>query len=318
MKENSYRLSINKAVSASENISSTFTRTPQFISDTLSRYFDLNLIVKIETLNPIKSFKGRASEIFVHNANPNEHFFCASAGNFGQAMAYSCKKAGLRLTVYAGQNANPYKIQRMRELGAEVIIFGKDFDAAKQEAKKISADFKGRFVEDSLDIESLEGAGTIGLELLEFPENIEVILVALGNGALFNGIARIVKNKNPATKLVAIQAKGASAMIDSLRTGAVVNYESTNTIADGIAVRIPIPQVLNDMVGLVDDTILVEDKSIITGMQLIHRHLGVVSEPSGAVGVAALLENPGLFKGKTVATIICGGNLTEAQINEWL
>ena len=318
MKEKNYRLSIDKVISAGVSIPSIFIRTPQFISDTLSRHFNLNVVVKIETLNPVRSFKGRASEIFIQNAKRDEHFFCASAGNFGQAMAYSCRKAGLRLTVYASKNANPYKIQRMRDFGAEVIIYGNDFDAAKQEAKRISADFNGRFVEDSLDIESLEGAGTIGLELLEFPEKIDIILIALGNGALFNGIARIVKNKNPSTELVAIQAKGASAMIDSLRTGVIVNYESTNTIADGIAVRIPIPQALDDMIGLVDNTILVEDKSIIKGMQLIHQHLGVVAEPSGAVGIAALLENPDLFKGKTVATIICGGNLTETQMNEWI
>ncbi len=107
-------------------------------------------------------------------------------------------------------------------------------------------------------------------------------------------------------------------MVESWRSSTVINHESTNTIADGIAVRIPIPQALEDMEGLVDDAILVEDQSIIKAMQLIHQHLGIVSEPSGAVGLAVILENPFLFKGQTVATVICGGNLTTGQMNRWL
>lgn len=107
-------------------------------------------------------------------------------------------------------------------------------------------------------------------------------------------------------------------MVDSWRTSSIVNYESSNTIADGIAVRIPVPQALIDMKGLVDEAFLVEDSSIIKGMQLIHQHLGIVSEPSGAVGIAAILENPNYFKNQTVATILCGGNLTSEQIKLWL
>jgi threonine dehydratase len=167
-----------------------------------------------------------------------------------------------------------------------------------------------RFIEDSLDIESLEGAATIGLELLQCPVKIDAVLIPIGNGALFNGIARVIRYQRPEIKLVAVQAKGAPAIIDSWRSSKMVTYNSVNTIADGLAVRIPIPQALEDMAGLVDEAILVDDDSIIRGMQLIHRHLGIVTEPSGAVGLAAVLENPAMFAQQTVATILCGGNLT--------
>jgi threonine dehydratase len=144
------------------------------------------------------------------------------------------------------------------------------------------------------------------------------VLIALGNGALLNGMARVIKHYNPEIKIIAIQAKGAAAMVESWRSSTIVNYESTNTIADGIAVRIPVPQALMDMKGLVDDALLVDDHSIIQGMRLIHQHLGIVTEPSGAVGIAALLENPSYFRNQTVATIICGGNLTAEQTKLWL
>ncbi len=137
-------------------------------------------MVKIETLNPVRCFKGRGAEVFVAKAEPNTHFFCASAGNFGQAMAYSCRKKNLPLTDYASTKANPYKLDQMKSLGAEVVLFGDDFDDAKLEAKRKSKEIKARFIEDSQDIESLEGAATIGLELLEFPKKIDTVLIALG------------------------------------------------------------------------------------------------------------------------------------------
>lgn len=318
MMDNHHRLSIVSVKDAKQKIDSIFLDTPQFISDTLSELLNLSLVVKIETLNPIRSFKGRGSEVFVAKAKPKTHFVCASAGNFGQAMAYSCKKKELPLTVYASTKANTLKLARMKSLGAEVILYGDDFDSAKLEAKRRSTELNARFIEDSLDIESLEGAATIGLELLNFPTKIDTVLIALGNGALLNGMARVIKHYNPEIKIIAVQAKGASAMVDSWRSSSIVNYESTNTIADGIAVRIPVPQALMDMKGLVDDALLVHDHSIIQGMQLIHQHLGIVTEPSGAVGIAVLLENTSYFKNQTVATIICGGNLTTEQTKLWL
>jgi threonine dehydratase len=106
-------------------------------------------------------------------------------------------------------------------------------------------------------------------------------------------------------------------MIESWRTNTLVTHNTVNTIADGIAVRIPVPEALNDMQGVVDDAILVEEDSILKAMKLIQLHGGIVSEPSGAVGIAALIENKDQFKGLTVATIICGGNVTEQQLKDW-
>ena len=118
--------------------------------------------------------------------------------------------------------------------------------------------------------------------------------------------------------MIAVQAAGASAMIDSWKSGKMIVHESVDTSADGIAVRIPIPEALDDMKGLMDETFIVREESILEGMKLLHVHTGIVPEPSAAVGVAALLENRNHFAGKNVATIVCGGNLTEKQIKDWL
>jgi threonine dehydratase len=312
-----HRLSISRIEKAFRTIDPVFLHTPQFISESLSELFSSRVMMKVETLNPIRSFKGRGADFLISNADTNTPIVCASAGNFGQAMAYACRKRGVQLTVYASIYANPLKIERMKALGADVVLQGDDFDTAKLEAKNVAKGSGARFVEDSLDIETLEGAGTIGLELLAFAEPIDVLLVALGNGAMINGIGRIFKERSPHTRIIAVQAAGAPAMIESWRSQSVVTYNTVNTIADGIAVRIPVPVALDDMKGIVDDALLVSEASIVNAMNLIHLHAGLVSEPSGAVGIAALIENTSKFKDLTVATIICGGNVTSQQLKDW-
>jgi threonine dehydratase len=311
------RLSISEVEKAVHLVDPVFLHSPQFFQEPLGDSLGCRLLLKIEILNPVRSFKGRGADLLVSNARENE-LLCASAGNFGQAMAYACRKAGKKLIVYASTNANPLKVDRMKGMGAEVILLGDDFDAAKAEAKRISTLKKIRFVEDAVDLETLTGAATIAVELLRQKERIDFLLVPLGNGALLNGVARIYKEYSPSTKIMAVQAKGAPAMVESLKEGKVKIHDQINTIADGIGVRIPVPQALEDMEGLVDDTYLVQEETIIQSMKLIHRHAGLVAEPSAVVGIAALIENNNAFKNRSVATIITGGNVSETQMDLWL
>jgi threonine dehydratase len=313
-----HRLSIHSIAEANNIIDPVFLNSPQVTYDEPDRLPGVKLVLKIETLNPIRSFKGRGADLLVSRLTGHSPIVCASAGNFGQAIAYSCRKRGIPLKIYAATGANAFKIERMRALGAEVILYGEDFDAAKIEARRMAAEQGLRFVEDALDIETLEGAGTIGLELLKLPVVPDVLIVSLGNGALFNGLAFVMRHYNPATQLVAVQAKGAPAMVESYHAGRAIIHKDVNTIADGIAVRIPIEQALKDMEGLADDTMLVSDEAIIRAMQWLLRNAGIVAEPAGAAGMAAILENAEVFKGKTVATVVCGGNLTEEQVKKWL
>lgn len=314
------RFSFDDIHEAFDEIDAAFLDTPQFECETLSKLFDCQVILKVETLNPIRSFKGRGSELLT-NRSKGEPMICASAGNFGQAMAWSCRLRKMQLTVYASIHANPFKVSRMKELGANVIQYGEDFDAAKAAARDV-ANAKGiRFVEDSYDVETIIGAGTIGVELASMDETIDrpfdMILVPLGNGALVNGIGKAMAKLLPETKIVAVQSVNASAMIESWQSGKVVVHEKIQTIADGIGVRIPVPVALEDMRNLVHQGILVKEETIIKAMQLIRLHAGLIVEPSAAVGLAAMLENRELFAGKRVALILTGGNLTEQQMQQW-
>ncbi|MGI9422518.1 MAG: threonine ammonia-lyase [Hyphomicrobiaceae bacterium] len=315
------RIRIDRIERAATVIDPVFLGSPQVAFGPLNDAVGCNLTLKIETLNPIRCFKGRGADLLLADAASSGtagQIVCASAGNFGQAMAYSGSRRGFDVVVYVAEGASPFKIERMRQLGADVRQFGTDFDAAKTEAKRVATDTGARFVEDSKDIETVEGAGTIGLELAADTAGFDAVLVPLGNGSLLNGIATAVKARVPETRMIAVQAAGAPAMIESWRSKRLVESEAIDTIADGIAVRVPVQEALDDMSGIVDDGLLVDDGEIIAAMQLVHHHAGLVTEPSGAIGVAAVRKYSSRFEGKRVATIVCGSNLATEQMKAWL
>lgn len=314
----SHRLSLENIARAMEVIDPVFLHTPQYRAEALEPHLGCRLVVKVETLNPIRSFKGRGASLYLSRVAPGARLVCASAGNFGQAMAYACRARGVPLTVYASVNANPLKLERMRALGADVRLYGEDFDAAKEEARRHAAAAGLTLVEDGLEPATGEGAGTIGLELAAWPEPFDSVVVPLGNGALLTGVGRWIKAHEPATEVVGAAASGAPSMVESWRAGRPVAHDSIATIADGIGVRVPVPEAVEDMRGTVDDALLVSDEAMLAAMRLLHEHLGLVVEPSGAAGVAAILEHRARFAGRLVATVICGGNLTPEQMRMWL
>lgn len=313
-----HRLKIDNIREAARLIDPVFLHTPQYPADSLSKVLGSRLVVKVETANPIRSFKGRGAEYLASKFPKGAKLLTASAGNFGQAMAYACGRREMDLTVYASVNANPFKLERMRMLGATVVLHGEDFDEAKLEAKHVAGATGVRMVEDGFDAETGEGAGTIGMELADGKEQLDAVLLPLGNGALACGVGRYLKDVRPDIRVVAIQSEGAPAMLESWRQKKVVRFDSISTIADGIGVRIPIPECVQDMEGVIDDGIFVKDASLIEAMRLAHEHLGLVLEPSGAAGLAAILENRDRFAEKTVAVVLCGGNLTPEQMKLWL
>ena len=311
-------LSLERIQQASTSIDPVFLHSPQFECEPLSSALGAGVVLKVETLNPIRSFKGRGADFFVSSLAADARLVCASAGNFGQAMAFACRKRSISLTVYASVNANPLKLERMRALGANVVLSGEDFDAAKLEAKRFAAASGARMVEDGLEPLISEGAGTIGLELLGYAEPLDAVLVPLGNGALATGVGRWVKARSPNTRMIAVSAAGAPAMERSWRSGELVVLEAIQTVADGIGVRVPIPEAVAEMRHTIDEVLLVSDQATLESMRLLHRHAGLVVEPSGAVGIAAILEHPATLQGQRVATVLCGGNLTDEQVRAWL
>lgn len=309
------RLSLDNIERAAAVIAPVFRNSPQYECEPLSAVLGCRLTLKVESLNPLRSFKGRGVDFFMHERAGTlvaRTLVCATAGNFGQAMAYVCRARGLPLVVYCATTANPRKVQRMREMGAEVRLFSDDFDAAKDEARRFCAEHDAVFVEDGFEPAISEGAGSIAVELLRDPEAFDSVVVPLGNGALLAGMARWLKAHAPRTQVIGVCAQGADAMAASWREDKLIERKAVHTIADGIAVRRPVPEALADLRGMVDDVLLVSDDAIRQAMRHLFTHAGLVTETAGAAGVAALIEHA-RFRGQRVATVLCGSNLTDEQ-----
>ena len=309
-----HRLSLTAIAAAARSIDPVFRGAPVVSHDALSAAVGCRLTLVIETLNPIRCFKGRGADWFVtrllaRGAAPP--LVCASAGNFGQALAYACRTHGLALIVYAAIGANPRKLAGIRALGAELRLAGDDLDDAKDAARGFAAGSGHLMVEDGLQPEISEGAGSIAVELLAREPALDAVVVPVGNGALLAGVARWIKATAPTTLVIGACSRGAPAMAESWRRGAVVRHARTDTIADGVAVRVPIAEALDDLRGLVDDVWLVDDAAIVAAMRQVHHHVGVVCEPAGAIGVAAVAASGPRLAGRHVATIVTGGNLAD-------
>ena len=312
------RLSLERIAQASAVIDPVFLNSPQFVAETLGEGIGCRVLVKVETLNPIRSFKGRGTEYLTTTLVGKPHLVCATAGNFGQGMAYSARKRGMPITIFAAETANPLKVERMRALGADVRLHGADIDAASLAAQAFAEVNGARLVEDGREPALAEGAGTIGVELLRWPEPIDTLLVPLGDGALLAGIACWVKEHHPATRMIGVCASGAPAFERSWRAGRVQEVAPAHTIADGIAVTSPFPEPLGDLTGRIDDILLANDETMIAAMRRAHQELGVVLEPSGAAGLAALLSQPQRFQEQLVGVVLSGGNVSAEQMRKWL
>ena len=295
-----------------------FLNSPLLRGTSLDRALDTELFCKVETLNPIRSFKGRGTELLIAQMKDNLPIVCASAGNFGQGLARAAARRSKFVTVFAAANANPLKIAAMRALGAKVRLKGADFDAAKDAARRFAAEQEAFYVEDGAIPEIAEGAGTIALEISEAGLMPEVMLVPLGNGALATGIGTWCRHVEPRTHVIGVVAEGAPSMRLSFAAHEPVATPAADTIADGIAVREPVLYAVQSMRDTVDEVVTVSDKWIVRAMRLLHGHLGLVVEPAGAVGVAAILANPERWRGARVATPLCGGNVTQEDTRRWL
>ena len=314
------RLDLDRVRTAVSRIAPIFKNTPQYACPALGEALDCELIVKLETANPIRCFKGRGAEMVMARLADNpgpRSAICASAGNLGLALAHSGRSRGVSVTVVTGAGANPGKLERIRALGATVRTVEGDFDDARRLARQ-TADIDGAFlVEDSENLDTCEGAATIGIELVENVGPIDAVLVALGGGAMATGVGYVFKRLAPEVEVVCVQPRGAPAMALSWRAKSIVETDHVDTIADGVAGRRPIPAVLDDLLAVADHVPLVEDRSIISGMRMLYRHAGLVVEPSAALGVAAILEDRARYRGKRVVTVICGGNVLPADFERW-
>jgi threonine dehydratase len=314
------RLDTARIHAARSLINPIFLDTPLYRCEALEADLGCRVSIKLETVNPVRSFKGRGTELVVNGLVEAgaQAVVCASAGNLGQALGWSARGRRIEVTVVASRHATAVKLDRIRALGARLELVDGDHELARARAADIARQDGVRLLEDSLDLETCEGAATIGLELIEAAAPFDAVLIALGGGALATGVGHVLKALAPNVEVIGVQPLGAPAMARSWRQRRIVTTDSTDTIADGVAGRFPIPAVLDDLLQVANDVVLVEEPSIITGMRLLLDRAGLVVEPSAALGIAAILEDRDRFAGRHVVTIVCGSNVDPQAYRRWV
>jgi threonine dehydratase len=280
-----------------------FRDAPQYVHEGLSATLGVPVIVKVETVNPIRSFKGRGTWVAVHalagegRITADRPIVCCSAGNFGQGVAYAARALGVPAIVFCSTRANRGKVARMRALGAEVIEHGDDFDAARGASETYAADHEAELLVDGDDVRISTGAATLALELTDAVAAGELpapaaVAVPVGNGALLNGVGSWLRAEAPDCRILGIQAELADAMTRSWHAGHPVDTESAATYADGIASRVAIPGAVELMMGRVDDMLTLSEDDLRAAQAALTEELGITVEGAAAASWAGLLRAP--------------------------
>ena len=302
---------LNGITRAADAIRPYLASTPLLRSELLSRALEADIWLKYETMTPIASFKIRGALNAVINAQQSgtEGVVTSSTGNHGQGVAYAARELGMSADIFLPNPANQVKAQMIAAFGGRVHEIGDDFDIAKAASMEFADQHGYHFVNDGEAIDVMEGAGTIGLEIAQQLEQIDLLLIPLGGGNLSGGCVTAMKALQPEAQVISVQAKGSPAVTESFHTRAVVE-RSIDTIADGLVTRVPPGLALSVLWKLLDDAWLASDEELLAATHSLMASAHVLVEPAGAAALAGACQHRELIKGKRVVFILTGANIS--------
>lgn len=302
---------------AREVIKPYVTRTPLFAYPALEHILGARVYVKHENHHPVGAFKVRGGVNLVATL-PEEQKRCGiigvTRGNHGQSLAYAGRLFGVRVVLVVPRGNNPDKNEAMRFLGAELVEFGRDFDEARGKTEELTALHGYRYVHSANEPKLIAGVGTYALEIYEDLPDADVIIVPIGLGSGLSGVCVASEGLGRGTRLVGVQAANAAAVAESWRSGKVVTTDSADTIADGLATRIPADMTLEIMRRRVDEMVTVSEEEIKAAVRKWIPATHNLVEPAGVVPLAAALKIKTSLAGKKVVLVQTGQNITWAAL----
>ena len=277
----------------------------------LKQRLGFRYLLKHENHQPTGAFKVRGGINLVSRLPAEQKqrgIISCTTGNHGQSLAYAARQFGVGCTLVVPEHNNPGKIRSMRALGAELIEHGKDFDEAKLHCEKLTEERGLRYVHSANEPMLIAGVGTMADEIFDEEAAPDVLLVPVGLGSGICGNAIVAAERNPGTQVIGVQSAGAPAVAESFKTGRIVQYDSLDTIAEGLATRVPAQMTLDIMRRLVHDMVLVTNDELKQAMAWLLETTHNLAEPAGAAATAAAWKLRDRLKGKTVVGVLSGGN----------
>ena len=298
---------------ARDRVAETARHTPLDYSHTFSSMTGADVHLKLETFQRTGSFKIRGATNRIATLSEAERdagVVTASAGNHAQGVALAATRIGVDSKIVMPEHAPIAKVEATRSYGASVVLHGEDYDEASQKAHEIEREEDRTYVHAFDDEKIMAGQGTIGLEIYEGLPGVDTVVVPIGGGGLISGIATALKGKDSDIRVIGVQAEGASSVAPSLEKGSIVERESVETIADGIATRRVGDRTFEVIQERVDEVVTVSDSEIAVALTTLLERSKTLVEGAGAVPLAALLEERFAFEDdETIVPALCGGNI---------
>jgi threonine dehydratase len=293
---------------AHARIADQIVRTPTFISKTLSELTGATVYLKFENLQFTAAYKERgALNTLLQLPAGTSGVIAASAGNHAQGLAYHANRLGIPATIVMPTNTPTVKVTQTEGHGATVVLFGDTFDAAYAHARELEVARGLTFVHPFDDARVIAGQGTVAIEMLHDVPAIDTFLTPIGGGGLISGMAVVAAAADHPVEVIGVEAELFPSMYN--RINGTDMPCAGDTLAEGIAVKEPGAITSNMVRALVDDIVLVSERSLEQAVSLLLQIEKTVVEGAGAAGLAALLQHPERFAGKTVGVVLCGGNI---------
>ena len=291
-------------------------RTPLAHYPALDRISGARLLVKHENQQLTGAFKVRGGLNLVSQLSADERargVISASTGNHGQSVAYAAGLFGVRATIVVPENSNPLKVAAMRDLGAEVLFHGADFDEARARCETLASRDRLRYIHSANEPLLIAGVATVALEILEDAPEVTAIIVPVGGGSGAAAACLVAKTLDPRIKVIGVQAERAPAAYKSWRARELLE-DRMGTAAEGLATRVGFELTQRILWEFLDDFVLVSEEEILRAISLYVEKAHALAEAAGAASLAAALKLRERLAGQTVALVLSGGNITVEQL----
>lgn len=305
---------------AQQVIGKYLSPTPLYNYPALDQCIQACVYVKHENYQPVGAFKVRGGINLISrltDAERKQGVVTASTGNHGQSIAYAARLFGIRAIIVAPKEANPVKVEAMKGYGAEVVFYGKDFDAAKTHCEKMAREHGLRYISSGDEPYLIAGVGTITLEILEQIPRVEMIFVPIGGGSGAAGACLVAKTINPDIKVIGVQAAEAPSAYLTWKNRRYTTAQM-KTEAEGLATRSPFMLPQKIIWQYLDDFLLIEEEAMRKAVKLYLEKAKTLAEYAGAAPLAAALQIKDRVRDKTIALVLSGGNIAPDKLQHCL
>lgn len=295
-------------------------RTPLYSYPQVNQLLDAKVYIKHENHMPTGAFKTRGGiNIISHLAHKQRErgVITASTGNHALSIVYACNLFGVPVTIVMPEKSNPTKVKAIKSLGANIVFFGRIFDESKDYAEKLAGESHARFIHPANEPYLIAGVGTYALEIFEEVPSIDVLIVPVGGGSGASGCCIVKETVNPACEVIAVQAERAPAAYMSWKAGRIVK-DKMETAAEGLATEIGYELTQEILRDYLADFVLVSEEDMVQAIRLIMELIRNMAEEAGACPLAAALKIKESLKGKRVALVLTGGNISMPRLKQIL